>query len=70
MHLESLANQWVRIDALGASVTFAKGETIHTASSTKFDDAHVHRILHKAGWTLERTFLDPKGWFGLHLSRA
>jgi L-histidine Nalpha-methyltransferase len=70
MHIESLANQRVRIDALGATVSFARGETIHTGSSIKYDEAHVERLLSRSGWARERTFTDERKWFGLSLCRA
>lgn len=70
MHLESLANQRVKIDALGATVAFARGETIHTESSVKYDDAHIDRLLARSGWTREKTWSDKKRWFSVYLCRA
>jgi uncharacterized SAM-dependent methyltransferase len=70
MHLESLVKQRVRIEGLGATVSFAKGEGIHTESSVKYDDAHLRRIVEPAGFALERSFLDERRWYGVHLYRS
>ena len=70
MHLASIRQQRVRIRALGITVAFARGETIHTESSVKYTDDRVEAILSAAGFTHERTFLDAQARFGLHLARA
>ena len=70
MHLESLEDQRVRIKNLGATLTFARGETIHTESSVKYDDAHLADIAQQAGFARERDFYDANKWFGVHLWRA
>lgn len=70
MHLESTRAQRVRIDALGLEVDLAAGETIHTESSAKYDDARLHALVRAAGFAPERTFEDDRGWFGVHLCRA
>lgn len=69
MHLESLADQVVRIEALGLAVAFRAQERIHTEASVKYDDARVLNIIEASGFRLVKTFLDPKGWFGVHLAR-
>lgn len=70
MHLESLVNQRVRIDGLGVTVAFARGETIHTESCVKYDDAHVDRLLSRSGWSREKTWTDKRHWFACYLCRA
>ena len=70
MHLESLVPQRIRLPALGLEVAFSKGERLHTESSNKYDDARLDRIFAAAGWSRVRDWLDPAGWFGLHLLRA
>ena len=70
MHLESLVPQRVRLRALGLEVEFAAGERPHTESSNKYDDGRLDRIFAAAGWDRVRDWLDPEGWFGLHLLRA
>jgi len=70
MHLESLEAQQVRIGALGLSVHFAKGETLHTESSHKYDRARVQTLLERSGFRLEDRFVDPRGWFAVNLARV
>jgi dimethylhistidine N-methyltransferase len=70
MHLESLVDQVVRIDALGLHVTFRRGERIHTESSVKYDDAHVDALLGASGFVRERSFRDRDERFALHLARV
>lgn len=70
MHLESLCDQRVRIDALGVEVRFRQGERIHTESSIKYDERHVDALLGAAGFVRERTFTDPERLFAVHLARV
>ncbi len=70
IYLESAGEQSVRIDSLGLAVRFGRGERIHTENSYKYTDDAVLRLLSAAGFTLERTFSDEHGWFGVHLARA
>jgi dimethylhistidine N-methyltransferase len=70
MHLESTVDQSVTIHALGMSVRFRAGETIHTESSVKYDLHMVDRVLGRAGFTRERTFEDERHWFAVHLART
>ena len=69
MHLSSTRAQRVPIRALGMTVVFGRGETIHTESSIKYSDARIRRILDEAGFAHERLFLDDGKRFGLHLAR-
>jgi L-histidine N-alpha-methyltransferase len=63
MHLVSLREQSVRIDALGMDVAFDESETIHTESSHKYDDATLAELAEGSGFTIEKTWTDEKGWF-------
>jgi L-histidine Nalpha-methyltransferase len=70
MHLESLTEQAVPIGALGLTVDFERGETIHTENSYKFTEHMIRSIADNANLTVERTWSDPRGWFTVHLLRA
>ncbi|HKR65555.1 MAG TPA: L-histidine N(alpha)-methyltransferase [Thermoanaerobaculia bacterium] len=63
MHLVSRRAQTVRIEALHLDVTFAKGETIHTESSYKHDDATLAALATRSGFTIEKKWTDARGWF-------
>jgi dimethylhistidine N-methyltransferase len=69
MHLESVCDQRVAIDALDLEVTFRAGERIHTESSHKYDEARVDALLHAAGLARTRSFVDERRWFGVHVAR-
>lgn len=51
MHLEALRPMTVRLGKL--VFRFAQGETIHTESSRKFDEARVRTLAEAAGWRVE-----------------
>jgi len=51
MHLEALRPMTVRLGKL--VFRFAQGETIHTESSRKFDEARVRALAEAAGWQVE-----------------
>jgi L-histidine N-alpha-methyltransferase len=70
MHLESLRDQVVNVDALALSIEFRKGETIHTENSYKFTMPMIEAIAGNGGFTIEHTWADPKRWFTVHLLRA
>lgn len=63
MHLESLADQSVKIN--GTLVSFEKGETIHTENSHKYTIEEFEEI---AGDYFERqkTWTDKRGYFSVH----
>jgi dimethylhistidine N-methyltransferase len=69
MHLESLRTQTVNISEIDMRVRFRRGETIHTENSYKFTPAMVREILSAGGFDLEKTWMDEKKWFGVHLAR-
>ncbi|HVZ73391.1 MAG TPA: L-histidine N(alpha)-methyltransferase [Polyangia bacterium] len=70
MHLESLVGQDVPIGALGISVHFDAGETIHTESSVKYDFARVGRLLEAGGFSPMTSFTDRERRFAVHLASA
>jgi L-histidine Nalpha-methyltransferase len=63
MHLVSRFAQQARIAALDLDVTFAAGETIHTESSHKYDEATLQSLARASGFTVERTWTDERRWF-------
>ncbi len=70
MHLESTRDQHVRIAAAKLDVQFAKGERIHTENSYKFTDASIGILLREAGFEVERTWTDKRGWYSVTLART
>ena len=70
MHLESLRAQEVAIPTLRMHVRFARGETIHTENSYKFNTTMVDSILQNGGFKRACVWLDPRRWFALHLARV
>ncbi len=69
MHLVSLRDQQVGFPKADLTVQFRQGETIHTENSYKFTIEGARAMAEQAGFTLETTWTDPKGWFALHLLR-
>jgi dimethylhistidine N-methyltransferase len=67
MHAESLAGQTVRINSLGREFAFAKGETIHTECSYKYDYAMLEHLFAGAQLRLQQRWIDPEEWFSLNL---
>ncbi len=70
MHLRSLIDQHVRVEALDLEVAFAAGETIHTESSHKYTRATTAELAGAAGWRVERRWVDELGYFSLNLLEA
>lgn len=70
MHLCSEGDQTVHIAALGITLDFAAGETIHTENSYKFTDPRITDLLSSAGFGLRRTWKDNSGWFGVYLAEV
>ncbi|WP_332640935.1 ergothioneine biosynthesis protein EgtB [Brevundimonas sp.] len=50
MHLEATRDMAVNLD--GATIAFARGETIHTENSRKFTEAAVRDLAGAAGWSV------------------
>ena len=70
MYLESTVKQSVFLPALDLDVPFEEGERLHTENSYKYTEEMVNTIVHESGFTLEKTWADSKGWFGVHLARV
>lgn len=65
MHLESLADQAVRID--GKCFEFRRGETLHTENSYKYAPDEFRELAAKAGFRLARQWQDTKQFFAVYL---
>jgi L-histidine Nalpha-methyltransferase len=70
MHLESVYEQTAWVEDLGRGFHFEKGERIHTENSYKFNTSSIRRLLRRAGFKLEKSWTDPKGWFCEALARV
>jgi len=68
MHLESTRNQRVDIPAAQLSLRFEAFETIHTENSYKFSRSGLGALLNDAGFAIDRTWTDPRGWYELTLA--
>ena len=67
MHLESLAAQKVRV--CDRTISFARGETIHTESSYKYTVESFRALAAGAGWSPAAVWTDAKGHFSVHALR-
>jgi L-histidine Nalpha-methyltransferase len=70
IYLESTREQTVHISDLGLKVHFSAGERMHTENSYKFAPRMVRSVLNVGGFELERSWMDRRGWFAVHLARA
>lgn len=70
MHLESLIAQEVQIRALGLTVNFRRGESIHTENSYKFTPDSASALLQSGGFAPSRSWTDPRQWYGVYLAEA
>ncbi len=68
MHLVSRHAQVVELPATGQTIILAAGESIHTENSYKYTTERVAALLESADFSLQRTWTDPRDWFGLHLA--
>ncbi len=68
MHLESLADQRVRVD--GHAFDFERGETIFTEASHKYRLPGFAELADEAGFDVERVWTDTRRWFAVQLLRA
>lgn len=66
MHLEATEN--IPFEVSGCPFTLAKGETIHTENSHKFDLRSQNTLLLAGGWTPRRRWLDAREQFSLILA--
>lgn len=69
MHLRSLKDQSVRLEALDLTVNFEANETIMTEISRKFDLRVLQQELQAKNLKLLQAWTDPKQWFGLMLTQ-
>jgi dimethylhistidine N-methyltransferase len=68
MHLESTCEQAVHVG--GRRFTFARGETIHTENSYKYQPDEFRHLAAQAGFEPQRTWTDAQQLFGvLYLRR-
>ena len=63
MHLVSLRDQSVHIDALNLKVAFSEGETIHTENSHKYDEEGIAQMAAEAGFKVAGRWTDSQNWF-------
>lgn len=70
MHLESLVAQEVAIPALDLTVSFRRGESIHTENSYKFTPETAASLLARSGFAVRRDWTDARAWFGVYLAEA
>ena len=66
--LRSLADQTVRLPAIGLTVSFAAREEMRTEVSAKFRREGVRAELAAAGFAMRAWWTDAGGQFGLSLS--
>ncbi|PSH04977.1 MAG: L-histidine N(alpha)-methyltransferase [Acidobacteria bacterium] len=70
MHLKSITDQHVNINALETSIHFASGETIHTENSYKFSPWMIESLAGNSGFRIEQRWSDERNWFTVALLRA
>jgi L-histidine N-alpha-methyltransferase len=70
MHLESLADQDVRIGALDRTVHFTRGERIWTESSYKYEAEQVQQMGRETGFETTEQWIDEDARFALTLLSA
>jgi L-histidine N-alpha-methyltransferase len=68
--LRSLAEQTVRVEALGLDVPFADGELMRTEISAKFTRPGLEAIYAESGLALDGWFTDPAGDYALSLAKG
>jgi dimethylhistidine N-methyltransferase len=67
MHLVSVGRQRVAIEALGLTVGFSDGESIHTENSYKYDLAEIDALAAGSGFEVSERWLDAAARFSLSL---
>ncbi|HSP34736.1 MAG TPA: L-histidine N(alpha)-methyltransferase [Thermoanaerobaculia bacterium] len=70
MHLVSVREQSVRIDALDVDIVFREGETIHTENSYKYGEDDLARMAAESGFEIAGTYTDSRRLFADVLMRA
>jgi dimethylhistidine N-methyltransferase len=61
MHLVSREHQAIHV--AGERIAFARGETIWTECSYKYDQARLDRLVSAAGFEITRLWTDDRSWF-------
>jgi dimethylhistidine N-methyltransferase len=69
MHLISLEDQSINVEAIGEVIHFKKGESIYTESSYKFTDEMLEAIAWYSNMKLANIWRDNKHYFSLCLFR-
>ena len=69
VRIESLADQSVFFRRLGFQISFARSERIDAEVMWKFDPQELVQILSRAGFSLERRWIDPVHAYGVFLFR-
>ena len=69
MHLVSKREQTVFLGALGRTVAFREGETIHTENSTKYTQASIAFLCEQAGLAVQELWTDGGQGFAAALIR-
>ena len=64
MRLKSKKQQIVKIN--GKKYNFKKGEEIHTENSHKYTLKSFNNLARKAGWSVNKTWVDKKKLFSIH----
>ncbi len=67
MYLVSRCEQRVRIEALDMTVSFSRGERIHTENSHKYRAEDIAALARPASGVVVRQWFDPRGQFSLNL---
>jgi L-histidine Nalpha-methyltransferase len=67
MHLESLREQTVGVEALGRRIDFSAGERVHTENSYKYSLDELSTLAAATGFAREHTWLDPAERFSSNL---
>ena len=78
MHLESMLRQIVTIPGSNPEsgkdrdiqIEFARGETIHTENSYKYNPSQIESMLESVGFKRVKTWTDEHGWFAVSLASA
>jgi len=68
MYLRSLVNQSVTIGNANLSVSFSKGELIHTEHSHKFTIPQIKNLMTKTGFEIKNIWMDDNKYFSLILA--
>ncbi|TGC09848.1 L-histidine N(alpha)-methyltransferase [Methanolobus halotolerans] len=65
MHLKAKKDLEITSPLLNESITFKRGETIHTENSHKYTVDHISKMADAGGLSLANIYADGKKWFSL-----